>query len=69
MGAGYHYGISDSNKPNRGYVQQAFNFDISYAVSRKLFVTAGYRFLTTNADDSLLDFDQNRVILSANYNF
>lgn len=69
LGVGYHYGTSTSDMANRGYVQQAFNCDISYALSRKLFITAGYRFLTTNADASDLSFDQNRMIISANYNF
>lgn len=69
MGIGYHYGISDSNAVNRDYTQHAFNVDLNYALSRKLSVTVGYRFFTTNADDPAFEFDQNRVVMSANYNF
>jgi len=29
----------------------------------------GYRFFTTDADTEDFSFDQNRVIMSANYNF
>ena len=76
-GLGYHYGVSDSNVETvpgaqvgvRNYTQQSFNFDLSYALSEKMFVTAGYRFMTTDAEDDSFDFDQNRMVFSANYNF
>lgn len=68
-GIGYHYGIAESDLANRDYTQHAFSLDLNWALSRKLSMTVGYRFFTTDADDDLVDFDQNRVILSANYNF
>ncbi len=68
-GVGYHYGESNSSKDKRSYTQQTFNFDVNYAVSRKLSLSAGYRFFSTTAENSDFDFDQNRMILSANYNF
>lgn len=69
FGLGYHFGVSDSSGPSRDYTQHAFNVDLSYALSRKLNVGLGYRFFTTDADQADLSFDQNRVIMSANYNF
>lgn len=68
-GVGYHYGVSNSNLSQRSYTQQAFNVDLSYALTQKLLLSLGYRFQTTDADDSQFDFDQNRVVFSANYNF
>lgn len=69
VGFGYHYGNTDSDLPDRDYIQHAFNVDVNFAVTRKLAVALGYRFWTTNADTDENDFDQNRVILSGTYNF
>ena len=69
IGLGYHFGVIDSSLASRDYTQQAFNIDFSFALSRKLNVGIGYRFFTTDADSSDLSFDQNRVMMSANYNF
>lgn len=69
LGVGYHYGDTDSDLPARSYVQHAFNVDLTYLISRKLSASLGYRFWTTDADDDVNDFDQNRVIMSFNYNF
>lgn len=68
-GVGYHYGSATSDLANRDYIQQAFSIDMNWAMSRKMNVTVGYRFFTTEADADVLSFDQNRVIISANYNF
>lgn len=69
LGLGYHFGVTESELPNRDYVQHAFNVDLNFALSRKLSVALGYRFWTTNADDDVNDFDQNRAIMQVNYNF
>ena len=69
FGVGYHFGVSDSNQVDRGYTQQAFNVDLNYLMSRKLNVGLGYRHFMTDGDTQDFTFDQNRVILSANYNF
>jgi hypothetical protein len=68
-GIGYHFGVSESSKPNRDYTQNSINVDLNYTVTSKLSVGLGYRFFMTEADDSLYEFDQNRFIMSANYNF
>ena len=69
LGVGYHYGVTESSLANRDYVQHAFNVDLNFALSRKMTVALGYRFWTTNADDDVNDFDQNRAIVQINYNF
>lgn len=69
VGLGYHYGIAESDLANRDYTQHSISLDMNWALTRKMSMTMGYRFFTTDADDDLLDFDQNRVIISANYNF
>ena len=68
-GIGYHFGASESSKPDRDYSQNSINLDLNYTVTSKLSVGLGYRFFMTEADDSLYEFDQNRFIMSANYNF
>ncbi len=69
MGAGYHYGITDSNLPGRDFDQDSFSVDLSVAVSRKASLSLGYRYFTTDADSPELGFDQNRIVMSFNYNF
>ncbi len=68
-GAGYHYGVIDSNLVDRDYDQNSVNVDISFALSRKASLSLGYMFYTTDADLPTDSFDQNRVIMSFNYNF
>jgi hypothetical protein len=78
LGAGYHYGFSDSD-PQSGtqvqglaadFTQHAFNLDLSYALSAKATLTMGYRYYTTDVHDSSdFSFDQNRFIIGFNYNF
>lgn len=69
VGFGYHYGNTDSELVERDYVQHAFNLDVNFAISRKLAMAVGYRFWTTDADQDEDDFDQNRIVVSATYNF
>ena len=69
LGVGYHYGIVETNIADRGYIQQAFNLDVNYALNRKTTVGLGYRFFTTDADNGDYSFDQNRYVLAFNYNF
>lgn len=69
LGLGYHFGVTDSDLPDRDYVQQAFNIDLNFVLTRKLSIALGYRFWTTDADDDTNDFDQNRAIMQVNYNF
>jgi len=69
LGFGYHYGDTDSNLEGRDYLQHSFTFDVNYAVNSKLNVGLGYRHFTTDAEDPTLSFDQNRVIMTMNYNF
>ena len=69
LGVGYHFGVTESNLPDRDYHQHAFNVDLNFIVTRKLSVALGYRFWTTNADGEDNDFDQNRAIMQVNYNF
>lgn len=68
-GVGYHYGVSESSQESRDYTQNSFNIDFSYLVSSKLSLSLGYRFFTTAADVDIYEFDQNRFVMSANYNF
>jgi hypothetical protein len=69
VGAGYHYGVTDSELERRDFVQNAFSADLSYSLSPKATLSLGYRFFTTNAEDDVNDFDQNRVVMALNYNF
>ncbi|MCB1208861.1 MAG: hypothetical protein KDK97_06020 [Verrucomicrobiales bacterium] len=82
LGAGYHWGQTDSSVqnieywrsidpslPSRDFTQQAFSFDISYALSRKFNIGLGYRYFMTDADSDLNDFDQSRIIFAGTYNF
>lgn len=43
--------------------------DVSWAFNRKMNVGFGYRHLTTDAEDNRQSFDQNRFVMSMNYNF
>ncbi len=85
LGAGYHYGHTDTDgvgdKASAGeFDQNAFNFDISYALSPKASLVFGYRYYMTDITSLSLngqkianfdsqDFSQNRIILGFNYNF
>jgi hypothetical protein len=69
MGAGFHYGIVDSNLSDRSYTQNVWNVDATYALTRKMTMQLGYRYFITNADTPEFDFEQHRVLLSLNYNF
>jgi len=69
VGAGYHFGKTDSDLAGRDFVQNAFSADFSYSLSPKATLSFGYRFFTTDADDDINDFDQNRVVMALNYNF
>ena len=82
IGVGYHWGQTESNVqdlaywksidpslPSRDFSQQAFSFDISYALSNKFNVGIGYRYFMTDADDDRNSFDQSRVIFAGTYNF
>lgn len=73
MGLGYHYGHSappdTSIFPGQGFGQHAFNVDFGWALTQKSSINMGYRYFTTRADNSGLNFDQHRVILGYTYNF
>jgi hypothetical protein len=78
LGAGYHYGFSDSDPQSAtqvgdldsDFIQQAFNLDLTYALSAKATLNFGYRYYTTDVlDSSDLDFNQNRFVIGFNYNF
>jgi hypothetical protein len=69
VGLGYHYGIADSNLVDRSFTQQVFNIDAAYALSRKVNLALGYRYFITDADSDQFDFEQQRVMLTLNYNF
>ncbi len=81
VGVGYHFGRTDSDvvgtnvlpvgtvNTERGYDQHAFNVDVNYALSAKASLFFGYRYYTTNADNGLNSFNQNRFIMALNYNF
>lgn len=79
LGAGYHFGRTDTDaigeEATRGnFDQHALNFDIAYALSPKCNLSLGYRYYVTDVtsgsgDFNELDFEQNRVILGVNYNF
>ncbi len=76
IGAGYHYGYTDSSAQsgapaaiNSEFTQHAFNVDLAYALSAKATLTLGYRYYTTDVHVGTGSFDQNRLILGFNYNF
>jgi hypothetical protein len=69
VGLGFHYGVVESNVMARSYVQQAYNLDFNYAVSKKMTLGLGFRVFNTEADDDSFSFLQNRAILAMNYNF
>lgn len=77
MGAGYHYGNTESQAQQGAtsaaagdFVQQAFNVDLTYVLSPKATLNFGYRYYTTDVKESRVqDFNQNRLILGVNYNF
>ena len=54
----------------RIYQQNAFTFDLNYALTTKWNVGVGYRYWLHNRTMTpRRGFTQNRVILSTNYNF
>jgi len=69
MGAGYHYGITDSKSPIGDFDQHAFNVDFNTALTQKASLSLGYRYFLTNTYNVAQDFDQHRFILGINYNF
>jgi len=69
IGAGYHYGNSQSSLENRDFVQHAFNADLNFAVNRKLSMAVGWRYWTTEADLEDDNFEQNRFLVQVSYNF
>jgi hypothetical protein len=69
IGAGYHYGNSQSSLENRDFVQHAFNADLNFAVNRKLSMAVGWRYWTTEADLEDDNFEQNRFLVQMSYNF
>ena len=69
VGAGYHFGNTDSNQENRDFNQNAFSADVNFLISRKATLSLGYRHMTTEAEDPELSFDQNRVVMGLNYAF
>lgn len=69
MGAGYHFGRTDSEAANGDFDQHAFNLDFTTVLTQKASLNFGYRYFLTNAYNSNFDFTQHRVILGLNYNF
>ncbi|GAA5140183.1 hypothetical protein GCM10023213_22320 [Prosthecobacter algae] len=79
LGAGYHFGRTNSNAAGEfasfgNFDQHAFNFDLTYVLSPKCNVSLGYRYYITDVTSGApgfnnQDFEQNRVILGVNYNF
>ncbi len=77
LGTGYHYGFSDPEAQpqatqgnSSNFVQQAYNVDLTYALSRKSTFNLGYRYYTTKVENNpTQDFNQNRVVMGFNYNF
>ena len=69
MGAGYHFGRTDSEAANTDFDQHAFSANLSMALTGKAMLNMGYRFLTTKTEVGNLDFNQHRIILGLSYNF
>lgn len=69
MGAGYHFGVTDSDSPAGDFDQHAFNVDFSAMLTQKSSINLGYRYFLTNAYNSNFDFQQHRIVLGLNYNF
>jgi opacity protein-like surface antigen len=69
MGAGYHFGRTDSEAFNGDFDQHAFNLNFGMALTQKSMLNVGYRYFTTKTDGGNLDFNQHRIILGLSYNF
>lgn len=69
MGAGYHFGVTDSKAATGDFDQHAFNIDFNTMLTQKASVNLGYRYFMTNTYNNNQDFDQHRFILGLNYNF
>ena len=79
VGAGYHFGHTDTDAVGRSanygdFDQHALNLDLSYALSAKFNLSLGYRYYVTDVTAGAgefndQDFEQNRFILGLNYNF
>lgn len=69
MGAGYHFGRTDSEAANSDFDQHAFNVNFGMALTQKSMLNVGYRYFTTKTKAGNLDFDQHRIILGLSYNF
>lgn len=79
VGAGYHFGHTDTDAVGRAanygdFDQHALNLDLSYALSAKFNLSLGYRYYVTDVTAGAgefndQDFEQNRFILGLNYNF
>lgn len=69
LGVGCHFGNVDSSRLGGDYLEQGYNIDINYALSRKATIGLGYRYFRSDADVDGYDFDQNRAVLAFNYNF
>lgn len=69
LGLGCHVGNVDSSRFGGDYLETGYNIDINYALSRKMTLGLGYRYFSSDADDSDYDFVQNRAVLAFNYNF
>ncbi|MEZ5384306.1 MAG: hypothetical protein R3F13_02195 [Prosthecobacter sp.] len=69
MGAGYHFGVSDSVGPVSNFEQHGFSFDLNYMLSAKAGINAGYRYFVTDTKGVVGDSTQSRIILGFNYNF
>lgn len=69
MGAGYHFGRTDSEAFNGDFDQHAFNLNFGMALTQKAMLNVGYRYFTTKTNSGNLDFNQHRIILGLSYNF
>lgn len=69
VGAGYHFGRTDSEAANGDFDQHAFNVNFSTALTQKAMLNVGYRYFLTNTYNNNLDFNQHRFILGLSYNF
>ncbi len=72
LGAGYHFGRSDSQSPQllpQDFDQNGFSIDLNYMINAKAGVNLGYRHFITDTRGIANDSTQSRVILGINYNF
>jgi len=68
-GAGYHFGVSDSQGPFANFEQHGYSLDLNYALTAKAGINLGYRYFITDTKGAVGDSTQNRVIVGLNYNF